>query len=645
MTIGQATTPAAPPAAAPLPVDDLPLPFKAAVRWLNFAGQALLVGSLLFRLIVLLPALAAGGLAAGSPAAWGAQRRRDTLEGAALGALAVAAVAALLVQTVAATGLSLGDALGPPMLQVLLTRYGIIWLVRLLLMALLAGLLLTLLRRPDPPPIAVWLAVGLGLGLLLTTSLTSHAAALREGAALAVAADWLHLIATSVWLGGLAEMVVVAPAIAGAMPPEGRPKFVSALVGRFSAVALASVAVLIGTGVVASVLHLNRLDALWTTDYGRALLTKLLLLLPMLALAALNLFGVRPALARAATVTRALSQKGRALTTSAARAWTTLTGAVRGEFVLGLLILAATGVLTSLAPAQQPAAGAGLRLTETVDDLRLTLAVTPAQPGDNQLELTVTQNGRPAEGVSRALLRLTFLDQDLGETEVVLEPAGEGRYVAQGRQLSVLGQWQAEMIVRRDGRDDSRTAVRFGIPAATPATSAPPTVLPALTPAGTVALVMLALALALILVAIRLRRSGSLSGGLFGAGAGAVALAAYLLVTNGLVAAPSATAGPRNPYPPTAQSLAQGRTLYTANCQTCHGTGGKGDGPSAAGLNPPPLDLTQHVGYHADSELYRMISQGIRGTSMPPFAGRLTDEERWHLINYIKTFDATKEGG
>ena len=40
-----------------------------------------------------------------------------------------------------------------------------------------------------------------------------------------------------------------------------------------------------------------------------------------------------------------------------------------------------------------------------------------------------------------------------------------------------------------------------------------------------------------------------------------------------------------------------------------------------------------------------MITQGVRGTAMPPFAGHLSQEESWHLVNYIKTFDAFKGSG
>jgi mono/diheme cytochrome c family protein len=93
----------------------------------------------------------------------------------------------------------------------------------------------------------------------------------------------------------------------------------------------------------------------------------------------------------------------------------------------------------------------------------------------------------------------------------------------------------------------------------------------------------------------------------------------------------------RNPIPPTTESVAIGRQVYQAQCAACHGAQGRGDGPAAATLNPPPLDLTQHVGLHTDGELHRWISDGVPGTAMPAFRDRLTPDERWHLINYLRT--------
>ncbi len=92
----------------------------------------------------------------------------------------------------------------------------------------------------------------------------------------------------------------------------------------------------------------------------------------------------------------------------------------------------------------------------------------------------------------------------------------------------------------------------------------------------------------------------------------------------------------RNPVPPTAASVEAGRRLYQAHCAACHGQHGAGDGPGTATLAARPPDLRVHVPMHADGQLFAWVSEGIPGTAMPGFRGRLTDEERWHVVNYLR---------
>lgn len=72
------------------------------------------------------------------------------------------------------------------------------------------------------------------------------------------------------------------------------------------------------------------------------------------------------------------------------------------------------------------------------------------------------------------------------------------------------------------------------------------------------------------------------------------------------------------------------------NCATCHGAGGKGDGPAAAALPPPkPADWTSaKVQAESDGELFWKISNG-RG-AMPPWK-HLPEKDRWEIVNYIRT--------
>jgi high-affinity iron transporter len=83
-------------------------------------------------------------------------------------------------------------------------------------------------------------------------------------------------------------------------------------------------------------------------------------------------------------------------------------------------------------------------------------------------------------------------------------------------------------------------------------------------------------------------------------------------------------------------SLARGAEVYQANCAGCHGAVGRGDGPEAAGLDPPPANLADGAALGGVSPLdyFRRISIGTAGTAMPAFEGRLPAEDRWAVALY-----------
>ncbi|MGB0429384.1 MAG: FTR1 family protein [Bacteroidia bacterium] len=85
-------------------------------------------------------------------------------------------------------------------------------------------------------------------------------------------------------------------------------------------------------------------------------------------------------------------------------------------------------------------------------------------------------------------------------------------------------------------------------------------------------------------------------------------------------------------------SLKNGKTLYAANCMSCHGQNGDGNGPSAAGLDPSPTVFSDKAGMSEKSPLqaYHTIRFGVEGTSMVAF-NQLSDEEVWDLSFYIST--------
>lgn len=99
--------------------------------------------------------------------------------------------------------------------------------------------------------------------------------------------------------------------------------------------------------------------------------------------------------------------------------------------------------------------------------------------------------------------------------------------------------------------------------------------------------------------------------------------------------APEDAAKRKNPVAASAASIAQGKKLFQANCASCHGAQGKGDGPAGAALNPRPADLAAMAGQHPDGDFAWKIANG-RGP-MPAWKGTLKENQIWDLVNYLQS--------
>jgi putative copper resistance protein D len=92
---------------------------------------------------------------------------------------------------------------------------------------------------------------------------------------------------------------------------------------------------------------------------------------------------------------------------------------------------------------------------------------------------------------------------------------------------------------------------------------------------------------------------------------------------------------PAAPYH--AISIASGMAVYREHCAGCHGLAGDGDGPGARGLPRPPANLrSPHTRQHTAGDLFWWITRGFPASGMPGFGGRLTDEQRWDVINFVR---------
>lgn len=94
-----------------------------------------------------------------------------------------------------------------------------------------------------------------------------------------------------------------------------------------------------------------------------------------------------------------------------------------------------------------------------------------------------------------------------------------------------------------------------------------------------------------------------------------------------------------SPIEATAESVGNGQLLYNTYCTTCHGLDGSGQGPAAHGITtfPRQLWIWNNADSSADGYLYWFITNGRN--EMPPWGVILSEEERWDVVNYIKTLE------
>jgi len=271
-------------------------PLAIVVRWLLTVSLVTVAGAFAGLLLVVRPAAGAAGTLG--------HERRDDLDRAvvrlARGALAVALLTSCLDlwrQVTVATGTGPAESLDPArVLAVMLdTRYGTVWMARMLLLVLLGGLLL-LARDDDEAGWAALRAQALALGAasLALGAAAGHAAA-AEPAALSVTLDALHLLGGGLWAGALVPLLL-ALGWTARLPDAAAIPAAAAAARGFSRLGVIAMATLVATGLYAGWRQLGGIPELVGTAYGRWLALKLALFLVVLVLAARNLLTWRPLL-------------------------------------------------------------------------------------------------------------------------------------------------------------------------------------------------------------------------------------------------------------------------------------------------------------------------------------------------------------
>jgi copper transport protein len=349
-----------------------------AVRFLWYAALLAVIGLVAMRRFVWTPAVRAAGL--GDSAAADVFRRRfnRVLPWAWL-VLLVAWLGRLVFQAASVSGLGLAESARPGVLGDLLgTGFGQSWLAGLGFTLVVGLPVAGLTRRQGLFGVrpATWLSVlaAAAAGLALAAGSIGHART-ESHPALGVPSVAAHLLAVSIWVGGLAALVVLGAAAWSAVPREDRNPLVRQVVNRFSRLALSAVAVLVASGTLNAVLDLAALSDLWRTTYGRVLSAKIALLVVALAFGAWHLW---------------IAPRRLAVTDPAGAASRSFRLSTTAELVVLAAVVGFASALVALVPGRSLALAARgpVNQDQRVGAYTVQLFIDPSVPGANELHVT-----------------------------------------------------------------------------------------------------------------------------------------------------------------------------------------------------------------------------------------------------------------
>ncbi|WP_445152174.1 copper resistance protein CopC [Baekduia sp. Peel2402] len=435
----------------------------SAARAVQYTAIAVGAGALLFLLVVWSGALAAvGGASDGWRAASEAfaARTRLLLGGAAV-AGAVSAACALALEAAEGAGVTFWSALKPRLIgDVIGTRFGTVWLIGEICWLLVGALALGLRRaapvlrpatvgatglalpRATRSPATLALIVPLAF-LVLLPALSGHGST-QDPVAVLFPANVLHVAAMSAWVGGVAVLLVALPAATRALEVEERTPLLAATLQRFSAIALAGVVALLITGLLQAYVEIRHLDLIFSTAFGRATFIKLMVLLVLIGLGAVNRQRTIPRLRAAVAAGRTPGADGIVLRRT-----------LRAEALLIAAALATTGALAGYAPATAKTSGP-YNTTTRIGPQEMQLTIDPARVGANELHLYLTdpKSGAQIDSAKEVDVSAAQPAKGIGASDVAASKAGPGHYIVPALTLGVPGTWTVTVAVRVSDFDE-----------------------------------------------------------------------------------------------------------------------------------------------------------------------------------------------
>jgi copper transport protein len=355
-------------------------------------------------------------------------RRLHGLLAVCAAALVVFALLALPFQGAAAGGIGLLDAFRWDVVSAVVdTRYGTVSLIQAVLGLALLAVALALRRTSGRARDATYaVAAVLAAGLVATPPFAGHASV--EGP-VAIAADVAHVFAASVWVGGLA-FVVMALVLA----LEERWPLATRSVPRFSTMAVVAVAVLLVAGTINGYLQIRAWRGLWETQYGLLLLAKIALVIPLLAMGAFNNRYAVPRLRAGVAQPR---ERRRFLQAAGV------------ELAIMVAIVGVTAVLVNAPPAKGELEMHGAATAVAgLGEVEAHVSVEPGTAGRNTIHVQF-EGGHMAE-FDEVTISATLASRDIGPLDFTAEPMGHGgEWRVEEADFGLAGDWQLRIQARR----------------------------------------------------------------------------------------------------------------------------------------------------------------------------------------------------
>jgi copper transport protein len=597
------------------------IPLEVLWRTLLYASTLLLFGAAVLYAHTLLPAW-------GNPehrAGWlppRVMRRHNWIFGAALVAALAGNMIAIAQQSMAFFNTGLTEVVTQGLWQVVRigSRFGDVWTARMILLALAAALFGLSIRWRDERPETVrafWNAnVWVGALLVGAFSVTSHAAGSLILPWVAVFVDWAHTLAVGAWVGGLAALALVLPVALRPYSGDDQRQALLIVLRRFSRLALVALAVVAATGVYSALNWLYQPADLTQTGWGLSLLVKLALVGSLLLIALPHHLAANPERFRRWRARLPLNIN--------------LTRTLRLEALLALAVLVSVAYLAASAvpePVFLTEGATAPQAAAVTGDLSVHVTISPGGPGVNTYDVVIEQNGQPL-GDLPVQMQMVNPARDWRSDWSELAPAGPGLYVTSGDSIDREGGWWMLLDITLSDRETRRAAYDWDISAevAVP-TSIEPGPLNWLALAG----VLVALGWAAYPAAYRLYTW--LDWHPVSIAAAVSAIIATILLTALAIRAVNQSAADYeatiNPPPqmvntvlPDADSLASGAALFEQHCRW-----------------PPETSsyraLIERLPRTRDEDLFFAIRDGWR--DLPPCANKVTDEQHWHIVNYIRS--------